>query len=61
MIDDQVNAEELEESKRQREAAENATDDGMPVSRESKTIDVGRMLYRIPRKLVGNAKKWLDS
>jgi hypothetical protein len=30
MIDDQVNAEELADSRKQREAAETATDDGMP-------------------------------
>jgi hypothetical protein len=34
MIDDQVNAEELAESRKQREAAANATDDGMPVALE---------------------------
>ena len=40
MIDDQVNAEELAESRKQREAAENATDDGVPVAPENKERDV---------------------
>ncbi|MFM0001364.1 MULTISPECIES: hypothetical protein [Paraburkholderia] len=39
MNDDQVNTEELEENRRRREAAENATDDGMPVVVEEKERD----------------------
>ncbi|WP_168792182.1 hypothetical protein [Paraburkholderia aromaticivorans] len=39
MNDDQVNTEELEEDRRRREAAENATDDGMPVVAEEKKRD----------------------
>jgi hypothetical protein len=40
MIHDQVKAEELAESKKQREAAKIATDDGMPVVPEGKARDV---------------------
>jgi hypothetical protein len=49
MIDDQVNAEELAESREQRDAAENATDDGMPVAPEHKARDVGEIQYRTPK------------
>jgi hypothetical protein len=36
MIDDRVNAEERAESRKLKEAAETATDDGMPVAPEKK-------------------------
>jgi len=39
MNDDQINAEELAESKRRREAMQNATDDGMPVAAEIEERD----------------------
>jgi hypothetical protein len=58
MIDDQVNAEELAESRRQREAAENATDDGMPVAPENKTRDVEEIQYKTPKQWVRHARKW---
>jgi hypothetical protein len=59
MIDDQVNTEELAESRRQREAAENATDDGMPVAPENKARDVQGIHYRTPKQWVRHARKWL--
>jgi hypothetical protein len=40
MIDSQMNAEEVAEDRKQREAADNATDDGMPVAPEGKVGDV---------------------
>jgi hypothetical protein len=61
MIDDQVNAEELAESRRRREAAENATDDGMPVAPENKTRDVEEIQYKTPKQWVRYARKWLGS
>jgi hypothetical protein len=61
MIDDQVNVEELAESRRQREAAENATDDGMAVAPENKARDVGEIQYQTPKQWVRHARKWLGS
>lgn len=58
MIDGQVNAEERAESKKQREAAETATDDGMPVVPEVKARDVEVIQYRIPKQWVRCARKW---
>ncbi|NPT61419.1 hypothetical protein [Paraburkholderia elongata] len=58
MIDDQVNAEELAESKKQREAAETATDDGMPVVPEGKAGDVKVIQYRTPKQWMKYAMKW---
>ncbi|CAN7623902.1 hypothetical protein LJR230_004557 [Trinickia sp. LjRoot230] len=62
MNDDQVNAEELAESRRQREAAANATDDGMP------TVEGGRernaaegIRQRTPKQWVRHARKWLGA
>ncbi|WP_167528668.1 hypothetical protein [Paraburkholderia azotifigens] len=57
MIDDQVNAEELAESRRQREAAENATDDGMPVAPEHNARDVGQIQYKTPKQWIRYSKK----
>lgn len=61
MIDDQVNAEELAESRGQREAAENATDDGMPVAPEHDARDVGQIQYKTPKQWIRHARKWLGS
>lgn len=61
MIDDQVNVEELAESREQREAAENATDDGMPVAPEHKARDDGQIQYKTPKQWVRHARKWLGS
>jgi hypothetical protein len=58
MIDDHVNAEELAERRRQREAAESATDDGMPVAPEVKERDVEGIQYRTPKQWVRHARKW---
>jgi hypothetical protein len=63
MIDDQVNLEELEESRRRREAAENATDDGMPVLPEDKERDPG-LTQTVPatrwiRRIGDGRKNWL--
>jgi hypothetical protein len=59
MIDDQVSAEELAESRKQREAAETATDDGMPVAPEINTRGVGAIQYRMLKQWVKHSKKWL--
>lgn len=61
MIDDQVSAEELAESKKQREAAETATDDGMPVAPESNTTGNGAIQYRTLKQWVKHSRKWLRS
>ena len=62
MIDDQVNAEELAESRRQREAAANATDDGMPVAREDKERDAAEGIrHRTLKQWVRHARKWLGA
>jgi hypothetical protein len=58
MIDDEVNAEELAENRKQREAAETATDDGMPVAPESKTGDVDEVEDIGPKQWVKSARKW---
>jgi hypothetical protein len=57
MIDDHMNAEEVAEN-RQREAAENATDDGMPVAPESKEGDVDEVQDITPKQWVKSARKW---
>ena len=61
MIDDQVNAEELAENRRQREAAANATDDGMPVAPENEKLIVEGTQYRAPKQWVRHARKWLGA
>jgi hypothetical protein len=61
MIDDQVNAEELAESRRQREAAANATDDGMPAVPENEKRIVDGTQYRAPKQWVRHARKWLGA
>ncbi len=61
MIDDQVNAEELAESRRQREAAANATDDGMPVAAENEKQVAEATQYKAPKQWVRHARKWLGA
>ncbi|MFM0197869.1 hypothetical protein [Paraburkholderia strydomiana] len=61
MIDDQVNAEELAESRKQREAAANATDDGMPVAPEDEGRVVDKTQYRRPKQWVRHARKLLGA
>jgi hypothetical protein len=58
MIDDQMNAEEVAENRKQRETAENATDDGMPVAPESKAGDVDEVQGITPKQWVKSARKW---
>ena len=58
MIDHQMNAEEVAENKKQREAAENATDDGMPVAPESNAGDVDEVQDVTPKQWVKTAGKW---
>ncbi|TDN63137.1 hypothetical protein [Paraburkholderia sp. BL10I2N1] len=58
MIEDHVNAEEVAENTKQREAAENATDDGMPVAPESKPGDVDGAQDITPKQWVKSARKW---
>jgi hypothetical protein len=59
VIDDQVNAEELAESRRLREAAENATDDGMQVGQEDKERDAEGNQYGSQKQWVRLARKRL--
>ncbi|MFM0227384.1 hypothetical protein [Paraburkholderia dipogonis] len=63
MNDDQVNTEELEENRRRREAAENATDDGMPVLAEEKERDTESIQSVTIKRWIrhtGNARKnWI--
>ncbi|MGC2961615.1 hypothetical protein ACPUET_16710 [Paraburkholderia graminis] len=61
MIDDQVNAEELAESRKQREAAANATDDGMPVGPEDEKRVVDGTQYRGPKQWIRHARKLLGA
>jgi hypothetical protein len=61
MIDDQVNAEELAESRKQREAAANATDDGMPVAPENKKPVVEEPQSGTRMHWVRQARKWLGA
>ncbi|WP_240057222.1 hypothetical protein [Paraburkholderia azotifigens] len=61
MNDDQVNAEELAESKRRREAMQRATDDGMPVAAEFEERDAVEIPYRKPKQWIRHARKWLGA
>jgi thiamine pyrophosphokinase len=61
MDDDQVNAEELAESKRRREAMQNATDDGMPFVAEIEERDAAEIAYRKPKQRIRRARKWLGA
>ncbi len=58
MTNDQVNAEELAERRKQREAAQNATDDGMPLAPENKPGGVDGIRYKTPRQWVRHTRKW---
>lgn len=60
MIDDQVNLEELAESRRQRDAAANAVDDGTRVepANEGQTE---RSQSGVPKQWIRYARKWLDA
>jgi hypothetical protein len=59
MDDDQVNAEELAESKRRREAMQRATDDGMPVAAEIEARE--EIPYIKPKQWIRHARKWLGA
>jgi hypothetical protein len=61
MIDDQVNVEELAESKRQRDAAANAADDGIPVAPSSENRAAERSHYGVRKQWIRYARKWLDA
>jgi hypothetical protein len=61
VIDDQVNAEELAERKRQKEAAANATDDGMPVAPENEKRVVAGTQFSSPKQWIRHARKWLGA
>jgi hypothetical protein len=58
MIGDQMNVKKAAENREQREAAESATDDGMPVAPEGKVEDVGDVLDITPKRWVKSARKW---
>jgi hypothetical protein len=59
MIDDQVNAEELAESRRQRDIAPSAKD-GLSVAPIQKPAAEGSQ-YRAPKQWIRDARKWLDA
>jgi hypothetical protein len=61
MNDDQVNAEELAENKRQREAAQNATDDGMPVAAPREADDGVAGKYGTLKQWVRRARSGIGS
>ncbi|MGF6575016.1 hypothetical protein ABH945_007145 [Paraburkholderia sp. GAS333] len=61
MNDDQVNAEELEERKRRREAMQRATDDGMPVTAKIEERDAVDIAHRKPKQWIRHARKWLGA
>ncbi|SAK90713.1 hypothetical protein AWB81_04844 [Caballeronia arationis] len=61
MIDDQVNAEELAESRQRRKSAENATDDGMPMPSEDNAQDAEVDGSSKPMKWVRYATKWFGA
>lgn len=61
MNDDQVNAEELAESRRRREALQRAADDGMPVAAEIEERDAVEIPYRKPKQWIRHARKWLGA
>ncbi|MFM0054805.1 hypothetical protein PQR64_04210 [Paraburkholderia phytofirmans] len=63
MNDDQVNTAQLEENRRRREAAENATDDGMPAAAEEKERDTESTRSLTTKRWIrhsGNARRnWI--
>ncbi|MFM0136034.1 hypothetical protein [Caballeronia grimmiae] len=61
MIDDQVNAEELAESRKQRDAAADATDDGMPLAPEEEKRVADGSQCRGPKQWVRQARKLLGA
>lgn len=60
MIDDQVNADELAESRKQREAAEAASEDGMPAAPDMRAKDVDVSEDGSPKRWVKHARKWFS-
>jgi hypothetical protein len=60
MTDDQVTKEELalSENRKQRDAAANATDDGMPVAPEREAQDIEVSPDRAPKQWVRHARTW---
>lgn len=56
MIDDQVNEEEIAESRKRRQAA---ADDGMPAEPEAKAAPAVQIQYRTPKHWVKSGKLWL--
>lgn len=61
MIDDQVDTEELEESRRRREAASKAANDGAQASAEKEKPLVEGAQDAPPKLWVRYAKKWLGT
>jgi hypothetical protein len=58
MIDDRVNAEKLAEGRKQREAAETATDDGMPVAPDMRVKDIDVTQDGTPKRWVKHTRTW---
>lgn len=58
MIDDQVNAEELADSRKQREAAETSTDDGVPIATDMSAKESDVTLDSTPKRWVKHTRTW---
>jgi hypothetical protein len=61
MIDDQVDTEELAESRRQREAASKATNDGAPAAPENEKPIIAGTQDGPPKLWVRYTKKWFGT
>jgi hypothetical protein len=59
MNDDQVSAEEIAESRRLRQAAQDATDDGMPSAPEAKALTAVQIRYKATRRWATRAGQWM--
>lgn len=61
MIDDQVDAEELAESRRQRQTAAKAAENDTPVAPENKSPVMEATVGGAPRHWMRSARKWLGA
>ncbi|MGN8106527.1 hypothetical protein ACTJLB_00895 [Paraburkholderia sp. 22098] len=61
MIDDQVDAEELADSRRQRQAAAKAAENDTPVAPENKSPVMENTVGGAPRQWMRSARKWLGA
>jgi hypothetical protein len=61
MIDDQVDTEEIAENRRLRQAAQDATDDGMPPAPDAKSVASVQIHYKAPRRWAERAMQWKEA